>query len=75
MKAEITRVIPSGCFVTYIARTENGVNGRLYTGETFRNYSRWKGLKKGYWVSGVRWKDENKGILDADSLIEVIHKD
>jgi len=72
MSSEIVRIVSSGCFVTYILRLENGESGRLYTGNGFRNYSNWKGLKVGDRIEGLRWKSEEKRILDADSFIKVL---
>lgn len=74
MKTEVIRVIPSGCFITYILKTEEGETGRTYSGQMYRNYQKWKGLKVGDWIDGLKWKSEEKKIFDADSLIVLIKR-
>lgn len=76
MLGEIRRIISSGEFVTYIVRvqeteTETRI-GRTYTGETYRNYSHWKEFKVGDKIEGVKWKDRDRGIIDADSPVDLM---
>ncbi len=47
----------------------NGDNATSYIVGGFRNEALWTDLKIGDLVEGLRWKDEAKGIIDADSPI------
>jgi len=67
MKAQLIRVSDSKGFITLLFKLESGKYGRTYTGEQYRNYAVWSQFKIGDWVEGLQWKDEKKGLLDADS--------
>ena len=58
-------------FVTLLFKLETGIYGLTYTGEKYRNYHAWKQLKIGDEVEGLRWKDEKKKIIDADSPVHL----
>jgi len=74
MQGEILRIIPSGDFVTYIVKVseKSPKTGRTYTGKSFRNYAFWKDFKVGDRISGIGWKNETRGIIDADSLVHLM---
>jgi hypothetical protein len=72
MEGEIKRVISSGEFITIIIQIVDGVCGRTYTSPSFRNYDSWKDLKVGDAVGGLRWKNEERGIVDADSPVYLL---
>ncbi len=45
---------------------------RTHTGPHYRNHVRWQHFKIGDVVTGLRWKDEQRGIIDADSDVELL---
>ena len=55
--------------VMYLAHIDGEGYGRTYSGERYRNYDNWKDLRVGDRVGGLRWKDKEKNLIDADSPI------
>ena len=72
MNGELRRVTNGGRFQCLLIKFENGKWGRTYTGEDFRNFDLWRDFKVGDHITGLKWKDEKKGILDADSPVALI---
>lgn len=72
MKGKIIQITPKSRFVCYLIRLATGKCAITYTGEQYRNYTLWKEYKIGDMVDGLRWKDETKNLLDADSPIHFI---
>jgi hypothetical protein len=50
-------------------KLSNGDNATSYVVDGFRNEALWSGLKMGDHVDGLKWKDEAKGIINADSPV------
>lgn len=50
----------------------NGVECKTYIDETNGNSKRWTRVGVGDCLLGLRWFDEEKKIIDADSDIEII---
>ncbi len=50
-------------------KLQNGDNATSYVVNGFRNEALWSDLKIGDHVDGLKWKDEVKGIINADSPI------
>lgn len=50
-------------------KLQNGDNATSYVVNGFRNEALWSDLKIGDHVDGLKWKDEAKGIINADSPI------
>jgi len=73
MKGKLIRITPSGEFITLLFKMGEKKYGRTYTGKRYRNYSIWNQFKIGDEVDGLRWKDERRLLIDADSLAYFIH--
>lgn len=58
-------------YVTYWFTVGNN-KAHTYTGPTYKNYERWKKLHLGEDVEGLKWKDESRLLLDADSPVRAI---
>ena len=71
MKGQLIRSSNSKGFITLLFKLEGGKYGRTYTGEQYRNYAVWSQFKIGDWVEDLNWKDESKGLLDADSPVHL----
>lgn len=72
-KAKVVRVTPvKNDVIMLLLKTENGKYGRTYTGPKYRNYVHWSDLKIGDDVEGIDWKDEDGGIINADSPVHII---
>ncbi len=56
----------------FIIKLSNGDSGKCWVVKGFRNDALWSGLEKGDHVDGLKWKDKDSGILDADSPISRI---
>lgn len=67
MRGKLIRITPSGDFITLLFKLGEKKYGRTYTGKRYRNYSIWSQFKIGDEVDGLRWKDERRQIIDADS--------
>ena len=72
MKGTLVRIAPSGGFETLLFKVGEKKYGRTYTGKRYRNYSTWSQFKIGDEVDGLRWKDERRQIVDADSPAHLI---
>jgi len=73
MEGQIKRIIPSGEFVTFIIHVKDVQScSRTFTGQKYRNFAYWRDLKVGDWIAGLRWLDEAKGIIDADSPVYLL---
>lgn len=55
--------------VLFKFKLQNGDNATSYVVNGFRNEALWADLKIGDHVDGLKWKDEAKGIINADSPI------
>lgn len=53
-------------------KLSNGDNATSYIVKNFRNEALWIDLKVGDHVDGLKWKDESKGIINADSPVSRI---
>jgi len=73
MKGTVKRITPFGDLIMYLFRLETGKYGRTYTGKKYRNYAAWKDLKVDDLIDGLQWKDEKRGIIDADSPMYIVH--
>ena len=70
MNGKVIRVVDSNKFITLLIWIqEDGVCGRTYTGEKYRNYHNWCDFKVGDHIGGLEWKDKARKILDADSPV------
>jgi len=73
MDGQIKRIIPSGEFVTFIIQVKDVRScSRTFTGQKYRNFAYWRDLKVGDCIAGVQWKNEQKGIVDADSPVYLL---
>jgi len=73
MKGKIVRIVPSGNFITIIIRIiKIDKCGRTYTGKNYRNFALWSELKEGDLVDGLKWLDEDRGIIDGDSPVHLV---
>ncbi len=50
-------------------KLQNGDSATSYVVSGFRNEAVWADLKIGDYVEGLKWKDQSKGIIDADSPV------
>lgn len=71
MKGKLIRITHSGDFVTVLFKLGVKEYGFTYTGEQYRNYSTWKQFKIGDEVDGLKWNDEKKRRIDADSPVHL----
>lgn len=68
MKGEITKIMDNGKVVTFLIALDQGGYGRTYSSPQYRNWKKWKSLKVGSRVRDLAWKDQSKGILNADAI-------
>lgn len=52
-------------------KLQNGDNATSYVVNGFRNEALWAELRIGDYVVGLKWKDESRGIIDADSPVHL----
>jgi hypothetical protein len=71
MKGTIIRVTPSGDYVLVLIQVEDGRYGRTYTGDRYRNYHFWREMKIGDHITGLRWKREDRLLIDGDSPVHL----
>jgi hypothetical protein len=71
MKGQLIRITPSKAFVALLFKLGEKTYGLTYTGEQYRNYPVWSQFRIGDWVDGLKWKDEKKRIIDADSPVHL----
>lgn len=71
MKGKLIHITPSGDFITLLFKLGDKKYGRTYTGEEYRNYAIWRQLKIGDEVNGLQWKNEKRGLIDADSPVHL----
>jgi hypothetical protein len=69
MKAKITfiRNVPRGIMLVF--KLEDGRSAHTYTGKQYRNYRFWKDLLIGDSIVGLKWEDETKKLISADSVV------
>lgn len=73
MLGQIKRIVQSGEFITYIILLDdNDCCVRTYTGKQYRNYAYWKDLRIGDRIGGIKWKYQEKEIVDADSPVYLL---
>jgi hypothetical protein len=65
----LKKITQSGDFVTYVFKLSDGSHAFTFTGPKYRNYANWKHYKIGDIVDGLRWHDEIKKRIDADSPV------
>lgn len=71
-EGEVVRITNSKRgFVTILVRLADDSYGITYTGEQFRNYPVWGQLRIGDVVQGLKWKNRQRRIIDADSPVHL----
>lgn len=71
MQGKVKKVITGPKYNTYVIYMDDGRIGKTYSSPSFRNYTEWSRVSDGDELENLQWKDEKKGILDADYLIAV----
>lgn len=72
MQGKVKTIVQFKPTTRVVKITVSGVEGKTYIDESNGNSKRWSKVRVGDCLLGLRWFDEGRKILDADSDIEII---